>query len=151
MQTKDILRSIREKNNLTQSEMADRLMITRQAVSRWETGETLPNTETLKIISREFNVSINTLLGQPESLVCQCCGMPLYEDGVISREENGDFNEEYCKWCYEGGEFVYKSVDQLVDYVVPNIVMKQNPDADEDEEREKMRNHISQLKHWSDK
>lgn len=148
METKEILREIREKNNLTQSEMADKLMITRQAVSRWENGETIPNTETLKIISREFNVSINTLLGQPENLVCQCCGMPLYEDGVISREENGDFNEDYCKWCYTDGEFTYKSVDQLVDYVVPHIIMPNNPNADESEEKEKMKNQVSGLKHW---
>lgn len=148
METKEILREIREKNNLTQSEMAERLMITRQAVSRWETGETLPNTETLKIISREFNISINTLLGQPQSLVCQCCGMPLYEDDVISREENGDFNEDYCKWCYTDGEFTYKSVDQLVDYVVPHIIMPNNPAADENEEKEKMKNQVSCLKHW---
>ena len=63
METKDILRQLREKNDLTQDQMADRVMVTRQAVSRWETGETQPNTDTLKILSKEFNVSINTLLG----------------------------------------------------------------------------------------
>ena len=63
METKDVLKKIREDNNLTQEEFAERVLVTRQAVSRWETGETQPNTETLKILSREFNVSINTLLG----------------------------------------------------------------------------------------
>ena len=38
METKDILRSLREKNKLTQDQMAERLMVTRQAVSRWENG-----------------------------------------------------------------------------------------------------------------
>ena len=52
--------------------MAQRLLVTRQAVSRWETGETLPNTETLKLLSREFGLSINTLLGSPRQLICQC-------------------------------------------------------------------------------
>lgn len=86
METKDILRQLREKNDLTQDQMADRVMVTRQAVSRWETGETQPNTDTLKILSKEFDVSINTLLGSPRQLVCQCCGMPLSEDSMISHD-----------------------------------------------------------------
>ena len=47
MQTADILKSIREKNNLTKDQMADRVMVSRQAVSRWENGETQPNTDIL--------------------------------------------------------------------------------------------------------
>ena len=77
MEVFEILKTLREKNNLTQEEMANRVNITRQAVSRWETGETQPNPEMLKVLSREFNVSINTLLGSPRLLFCQCCGMPL--------------------------------------------------------------------------
>lgn len=67
MEMQAILKLLREKNNLTQEQMAERLMVTRQAVSRWENGETQPNTETLKLLSREFNVSVNTLLGSPAS------------------------------------------------------------------------------------
>ena len=105
MEMQGMLKKLRENNNLTQEQMAERLMVTRQAVSRWENGETQPNTETLKLLSREFNVSINTLLGSPRQLICQCCGMPLNEDGVISREKDGSYNEDYCKWCYAEGEF----------------------------------------------
>ena len=47
MEMQAILKLLREKNNLTQEQMAERLMVTRQAVSRWENGETQPNTETL--------------------------------------------------------------------------------------------------------
>ena len=50
METQDILKNLREKNHLTQEEMATRIHVTRQAVSRWETGDTLPNTETLKLV-----------------------------------------------------------------------------------------------------
>ena len=53
METKDILKEIRTKNNLTQDEMAERLFVTRQAVSRWENGDTTPNTEILKEISKK--------------------------------------------------------------------------------------------------
>ena len=38
MEIKDILKGLREKNGLTQEQLAERVMVTRQAVSRWETG-----------------------------------------------------------------------------------------------------------------
>ena len=103
MEMKDVLKKLREKNSLTQEQMAKRVMVTRQAVSRWETGETQPNTDTLKLLSQEFEVSVNTLLGSPRQLICQCCGMPLNEDAFISREKDGSYNDVYCKWCYAEG------------------------------------------------
>ena len=78
--------------------------MTRQAVSRWENGETTPNTETLKLLSKLFDVSINTLLGSPRQMVCHCCGMSL-NDATTSKELDGIFNEKYCKWCYNDGAF----------------------------------------------
>ena len=112
METKDILRSLREKNKLTQDQMAERLMVTRQAVSRWENGDTQPNTDTLRILSKEFNVSINTLLGSPRQLICQCCGMPL-DDAIIGRNKDGSLNEDYCQWCYADGTYTY-SMQQML-------------------------------------
>ena len=106
METKDIILELRTKKGLSQEELAEKIFVTRQAVSRWENGETIPNTETLKLLSKEFDVSINTLLGSPRQLICQCCGMPL-EDSNISKEIDGFFNEEYCKWCYADGEYTY--------------------------------------------
>lgn len=38
METRNIIKKLREKNGLTQEQMAERLMISRQAVSRWENG-----------------------------------------------------------------------------------------------------------------
>ncbi len=104
MDTKDIILDLRTKKGLSQEELADKVFVTRQAVSRWENGETIPNIETLKLLSKFFDVSINTLLGSPQQLVCKCCGMNL-EECNISKETNGDFNEEYCKWCYSDGNF----------------------------------------------
>ena len=104
METKDIILDLRTKKGLSQLELAEKMFVTRQAVSRWENGETVPNTETLKLLSKFFGVSINTLLGSPQQLVCKCCGMNL-EDCNISKETNGNFNEEYCKWCYSDGDF----------------------------------------------
>lgn len=62
MEVKDILLNLRKNNNLTQDEMAKKLFVTRQAVSRWENGETIPNVDTLKLISNIFDISINSLI-----------------------------------------------------------------------------------------
>ena len=70
METKEIIYKLRTDRGLSQEELAEKLYVTRQAVSRWETGETLPNTETLKLLSKLFDVSINTLLGSPQKLIC---------------------------------------------------------------------------------
>ena len=104
METKDIIHELRMAKGLSQEELAEKVFVTRQAVSRWETGETTPNVDALKLLSKVLDVSINTLLGSPRTLVCHCCGMPL-EDCNTSREADGNFNEEYCKWCYSGGEY----------------------------------------------
>lgn len=146
METQDILRNLREKNSLTQEQLAEHLHVTRQAISRWETGETQPNTDTLKQLSQVFNVSINTLLGSPRQLICQCCGMPLNEDGLISREPDGSYNEDYCRWCYTDGKFAYPSKEALLDYLIKNMP---NPDnADEETRRIQFNSYLSQLKHW---
>lgn len=120
METKDILLSLRKQKGLSQDDLAEKVFVTRQAVSRWENGETTPNVDTLKLLSKLYDVSINTLLGAPRQLVCQCCGMPL-EDSTLSQENDGSFNEEYCKWCYSGGEFKYSSMEQLIDFCVEHM------------------------------
>ncbi len=147
METCTILKELREKHGLTQEQLAEKVMVTRQAVSRWETGETQPNTETLKLLSRQFGISINTLLGSPRTLFCQCCGMPLKEDEMISREEDGTFNEDYCRWCFSDGEFAYKSLDSLVDFLVSHIpVQTQVP---EETLRRQYTEQLKTLKHWN--
>lgn len=71
------IKSIRKSKGLSQEELAIKPNVVRQTISKWEKGETIPNTETLKRLSKFFDVSINTLLGSPRQLICQCCGMPL--------------------------------------------------------------------------
>ena len=104
MEVKNMILELRAKKGISQEELAEKVFVTRQAVSRWETGETVPNIETLKLLSKLFDVSINTLLGSPRQLVCACCGTPM-DDSNVSHEKDGTFNEEYCKWCYSGGEY----------------------------------------------
>ncbi len=146
METKIVLAQLRAKSGLSQDQLAERVFVSRQAVSRWENGETTPNVETLKLLSRLFDVSINTLLGSPRQLFCQCCGMPL-EDENLSREPDGSINEDYCKWCYVDGQFSYQDLDQLINFMVGHVP---GPDLPPEELRAFWREQLGKLGHWKE-
>lgn len=144
MDTKDVIFELRTQKGLSQDELAEKVYVTRQAVSRWENGETVPNTETLKLLSKFFDVSINTLLGSPRQLICQCCGMPL-EDCNISKETDGIFNEEYCKWCYSEGEYTYDNMDDLIDFCAKHMA---NDNFSSVQVKAYMRTLLPNLNYW---
>ncbi|MBR6313148.1 MAG: helix-turn-helix domain-containing protein [Clostridia bacterium] len=144
MNTKDVIYELRTKNGLSQDELAEKVFVTRQAVSRWETGETVPNTETLKLLSKLFGVSINTLLGEPRKLICQCCGMPL-EDAILSHNEDGSLNEDYCQWCYADGTYTYSDMDTLIDVCVPHMAAQ---GFTEEQARAYMKEMLPNLDYW---
>jgi transcriptional regulator with XRE-family HTH domain len=144
MHTKDVIFELRTKNGLSQDELAEKVFVTRQAVSRWENGETVPNTETLKLLSRLFNVSINTLLGSPHQLICQCCGMPL-QDEIIGKDKDGTPNEAYCKWCYADGTYTYSDMDELIDVCIPHMV---NESFSEEQARAYLKQVLPTLDYW---
>ena len=144
METKNIILELRTQRGMSQNELAEKLMETRQAVSRWENSETVPNTETLKLLSKEFDVSINTLLGEPRKLICQCCGMPI-DDTILGREKDGTLNEEYCKWCYADGTYTYNDMDELINICVKNMV---SDDFTEEQARAYMKEMLPKLDYW---
>lgn len=145
METKKIIAELRTKNGMSQDELAEKVFVTRQAVSRWETGETTPNTETLKLLSKLFDVSINTLLGSPRKLICQCCGMPIDDDSLMGHNKDGSINEDYCKWCYADGTYTYSNMDDLIDVCVNHMA---NENFTEEQARTYMKNLLPTLKYW---
>ena len=144
MNTKDILYELRTKNGLSQDDLAEKVFVTRQAVSRWENGETVPNTETLKLLSKLYDVSINTLLGSPHQLICQCCGMPM-DDSIIGKDKDGSPNEHYCKWCYADGTYTYSDMDDLIEVCVKNMV---NENFTEEQARAYLKAALPKLDYW---
>lgn len=145
MDTKEVIYELRTKNGLSQDELAEKVFVTRQAVSRWENGETVPNTETLKLLSNVFGVSINTLLGAPRQLICQCCGMPL-EDDIIGRNQDGTLNEDYCKWCYADGTYTYSDMDDLIEVCIPYMVKEDG--LSEKQARAYLKEMLPKLDYW---
>ena len=64
MKLSDYIIKIRTDNNLTQEEFAEKLFVTRQAVSKWESGASDPSTSNLLTLAKLFNVSVEELLNK---------------------------------------------------------------------------------------
>ena len=66
MEFKEKIQSLRNKHNLTQEQLSEKLYVSRTAISKWESGKGYPNIDTLKDISKLFNVTIDDLLSSEE-------------------------------------------------------------------------------------
>ena len=60
---------LRKQNNLTQEDLAEKLNVSRQTVSNWETAKCYPDIETLVIISNKFNVSLDVLIKENVKMI----------------------------------------------------------------------------------
>ena len=68
MEFNEKLQELRKKSGMTQEELAQRLYVSRAAVSKWESGRGYPNIDSLKEIAKCFSVSIDALLSGDEVL-----------------------------------------------------------------------------------
>ena len=121
MAVKDILPLLRKERGITQEDLAKKLFITRQAISRWETGETTPGIDMTKLIARELDVPITDLLEMPENY-CQSCGMMFTGPNQHGHELDGSENEDYCRWCYEHGKYTYETtMEDMIEECAPRM------------------------------
>ena len=60
------LKKLRTDNGLTQEDLAEKLYVSRTAISKWESNRGYPNIETIKAISKFFSISIDELLSSDE-------------------------------------------------------------------------------------
>ncbi|MBQ2302706.1 MAG: helix-turn-helix transcriptional regulator, partial [Oscillospiraceae bacterium] len=68
MEFNEKLQELRKQKGFTQEELAERLFVSRTAVSKWESGRGYPNIDSLKAISKLFSVTIDELLSGDELL-----------------------------------------------------------------------------------
>lgn len=142
---------IRKEHHLSQEEFAKKLHVTRQAVSRWETGETTPNIETLKQLSHLFHISIDELLNQA-SPICQSCGMTLSKYSNRGSEVDGSPSKEYCAYCYQHGAFTKElTMEELIDenlQFLDEWNQEQGLQLNKDQARNELRTFLPSLKRW---
>lgn len=136
------IKSLRMQNGLTQKELADKLHITSQAVSRWEKGEVEPSVSTIGQMAEIFGVTTDEIIGGPDKkpaekivtkvekeyivtkdkpvlAVCDICKKNLYLTNDIikkdMRDDDGEMREHIiCKECEE--KFKQEEFNQKVDY-----------------------------------
>ena len=151
MSLQDTILDIRKNSGLTQEAFADKLFVTRQAVSRWENGDTTPTIDTLKTISDLFGVDANTLLGTQS--VCQSCAMPLKSLDDIGENTDKGANTEYCRYCFDGGRFSYDvTVDEMIETNLKYLAhfnAETGTSYSEDEARSILKQYLPTLKRWS--
>lgn len=85
MKLEEKLVSLRKAKGFTQMKVAEELDVSRQAVSRWESGSALPSTENLKVLSELYGVSVDYLLNKEN------------ENSFWSAKETGD-KQKRKKW-----------------------------------------------------
>lgn len=132
MAIKDVLPQVRKEKGMTQEQLARKLFVTRQAVSRWENGETTPSIDMTKLIAVALDVPVMRLLDMPQEPSCQCCGTPFSVPNMPrGTDADGAENPDYCKWCYDDGAFAYKTMDDVIEVSAPYLAQATGVSLDE--------------------
>lgn len=96
MSFKDDVKQLRMQANLTQEELANRLHVTRQTVSTWETGKNMPSLETLHTLSQLFDISLEKLLFNEEISMDKVKNQPL----ASQIDHDVKLKKRYRNWTY---------------------------------------------------
>lgn len=112
--------AVRRAHHLTQEQLAAKLFVTRQAVSRWERGEVTPGIDMMKLIAAVTGEPLSHLLEMPEHY-CQSCGMILTPDDC-GTDAHGATTDHYCKWCYDHGKYTYETtMEAMIEDCAPRL------------------------------
>ena len=130
MAFKDTLVRLRQDRGLTQEELARKLFVTRQAVSRWERGEVTPGIDMMKLIANVLDEPVIHLLDLPEHY-CESCAMILTPDDC-AREADGSKADHWCKWCYDQGHYTYETtMEDMIEDCAPRLAANTGMTLDE--------------------
>ena len=137
--------AVRRAHHLTQEQLAAKLFVTRQAVSRWERGEVTPGIDMMKLIAAVTGEPLSHLLEMPEHY-CQSCGMILTPDDC-GTDAAGTAADHYCKWCYDHGKYTYDTtMEAMIEDCAPRLA--QNTGMSLDEAVSLMGAVLPQLERW---
>jgi len=93
------IREARKQNGLTQQEMADKLMVSRQAITKWESDKGMPDIENLKVLSSLLGVSVDYLISTEEvnekTVIRETIDLSLYKEKTKNSKKNRIVREKY--------------------------------------------------------
>ncbi len=78
--------SLRKKKRLSQMELAEMLQVSRQAISKWETGKAVPSIENLKCLSELYQISMDDVISSEETIQMTDCISTINEESMKSKE-----------------------------------------------------------------
>ncbi len=80
---------------------------------------------------------------------CQSCGMPMGNtDELYGTNLDGSKSEDYCKYCFENGEFSFQgTMEEMLDICIPHV-LENNDDMNEESARKMMLEWFPRLKRW---
>lgn len=146
MKLNETISKARKRKGLTQEQLAQKLYVTRQAVSRWERGEVVPGIDMLKLIAITHEEPIVHLLDMPEHY-CESCGMMLSPDEYGTDSDSAK-TDHYCKWCFEQGKYTYEtSMEAMIEDCAPRLA--ENTGMTNDEAVSLMGAVLPHLQRWS--
>ena len=130
MEFNEKLQKLRKEHNITQEGLADKLNVSRQAVSKWESGSAYPDMEKLISLSRIFNISLDDLVNDKELVSKEKCVKKMdFKDMIdkviefISKSINMFWSmkfSEKIKFLFEMGIIVLMTL--LIAYVTTEII-----------------------------
>lgn len=96
--------NLRKSNNLSQEALAEKLGISRQAVSKWERAEASPDTDNLILLARLYNISLDELLRTEDEIPRpeEDGTEPDHAQDSYDESSSGDENEEYVRVGFQG-------------------------------------------------
>lgn len=100
------LSELRKYYKITQDELAGRLGVTRQAVSKWETGITIPDIEILMRLSEVYGISINDILKADLTKI-------KFQKEIVFPEEDKNAKKVFVIGCGRWGTFIAWYLDKI--------------------------------------
>ena len=132
MKVGEAIKNQRLQAGVTHDQLGAKVFVTRQAVSRWEIGESEPSIDMRKLLSATLDVPVVELLDLPYAPACQCCGTPFDVPNMpFGTNADGTENTDYCAWCYKDGEFTSQGLDEIVEHNVPYLMEATGYSAEE--------------------
>ena len=89
---------LRKKNSLSQEELAEKIGVSRQAVSKWERAEASPDTDNLILLSKLYNISMDELLSTEEPVEKQTENIKEEKNDTAGRKEDFDDGTQDSFW-----------------------------------------------------
>ena len=108
MQLGNNIQTLRKKKGLSQEKLAEKINVTRQTISNWELGETAPNPEQLILLSKQFDISIDELVGNdamPSDSLCEDRTIKDIYIGLIVL-----CGVAACVWAFSANRFRYVEI-----------------------------------------